>query len=357
MAALFANEHELQGLIAANPTLIPASACRSRDPRRWLLIQREAHIPNPATPNSPWAVDILLIDQDAIPTLVEVKADRPSTPTRRQHIGQLIDYLTSARSAWNATTLAAAYATNSGGNQQALAQHTNRDPNEFWKLAEQNLKRSRVRIIYAADRPPPGLIVATRYLNTQFTNTEAYAVRISRTEDGHAYGVIADEIEATQPPKPRTKRSPYPVIDSVELEAHLARPDGTNSLRLSEQARHAYQLGYIIKAKTNNQQTVLWLHPHADARALFTFAAHHLLETTSMSFDFSRATLQDAGLGHPKLQEERQRLLGALTKNDGHGVVGGTLIATDEVNSACADLLTWVAKAAGLTPRPRAQTG
>ncbi len=95
----FKNELELQDLIAADPTIIPANACRSPEPRRWLLVQREARIPSPADTTSLWAVDFLLLDQDAMPTLVEVKLATPGKTARRQCLGQMLDYLTGARAA------------------------------------------------------------------------------------------------------------------------------------------------------------------------------------------------------------------------------------------------------------------
>ena len=48
-----------------------------------------------------WALDHLLIDQDAIPTLVEVKRSENSE-IRRAIVGQMLDYAAHARHTWSA---------------------------------------------------------------------------------------------------------------------------------------------------------------------------------------------------------------------------------------------------------------
>ena len=69
----FSTEDELQELIAQYPELLDGEQIRPGDPRRWILITREKGIAD--TPGSAprWALDHLIIDQDAVPTLVEVK--------------------------------------------------------------------------------------------------------------------------------------------------------------------------------------------------------------------------------------------------------------------------------------------
>ena len=41
--------------------------------RKWIIIKREKGIPDRPDAGDRWSVDHLLIDQDAVPTLVEVK--------------------------------------------------------------------------------------------------------------------------------------------------------------------------------------------------------------------------------------------------------------------------------------------
>ena len=74
----FSTEDELQSLIAEHPELLDGEQMRPGDPRRWLLITREKGIAETTDTAARWAVDHLIVDQDAVPTLVEVK--RGSNP-------------------------------------------------------------------------------------------------------------------------------------------------------------------------------------------------------------------------------------------------------------------------------------
>src|SRR5690606_19212705 len=136
------------------------------------LVQRETHNPNTTDSTTPWAVNFLLVDQDAIPTLVEVKHSTPSKSARRQCIGQMLDYLTGARAAWDAPALAAAYAATSGGDQHTFPQHTSMAPRDFWRRAEENLQTSRARLIYAAAQVSTEILSAIELLNSQLRTIE-----------------------------------------------------------------------------------------------------------------------------------------------------------------------------------------
>ena len=64
---------------------------RPADARRWILIRREKGIAVAAGGGAVWSVDHLVVDQDAVPTLVEVK--RGTNPeVRRTIIGQMLEY-------------------------------------------------------------------------------------------------------------------------------------------------------------------------------------------------------------------------------------------------------------------------
>ena len=69
----FSTEDELQALIAEHPELLDGEQIRPGDPRRWILISREKGIAETSDAAARWAIDHLIIDQDAVPTLTEVK--------------------------------------------------------------------------------------------------------------------------------------------------------------------------------------------------------------------------------------------------------------------------------------------
>ena len=96
-------EDTLQALIAEHPELIDGEQVRPGDPRRWILVKREQGIAETAGAGALWAVDLLLIDQDAMPTLVEVKRGSNSE-IRRKVVGQMLDYAAHAPRSWTVQT-------------------------------------------------------------------------------------------------------------------------------------------------------------------------------------------------------------------------------------------------------------
>lgn len=79
---LFSSEDDLQALIAEHPELLDGEQIRPDDPRRWILVTREQGIAERSGSGDRWSLDHLIIDQDAVPTLIEVK--RGSNPDLRR---------------------------------------------------------------------------------------------------------------------------------------------------------------------------------------------------------------------------------------------------------------------------------
>src|SRR6266516_929126 len=84
-------EDVLQQLIAKFPSLLAGDQFGIAAPRRWLLVGREASLPDDEDAAGRWSVDHLFLDQDAVPTLVEVKRSS-DTRIRREVVGQMLDY-------------------------------------------------------------------------------------------------------------------------------------------------------------------------------------------------------------------------------------------------------------------------
>jgi hypothetical protein len=85
----------LQRLLAKFPDLLAGDQVTSGEARRWILIDRESAVPDSEDGGGRWSVDHLFLDQDAVPTLVEVKRSS-DTRIRREVVGQLIDYAANA---------------------------------------------------------------------------------------------------------------------------------------------------------------------------------------------------------------------------------------------------------------------
>ena len=179
----FEQEDHLQALIANHPDLLAGEQIRPDNPRRWILISREQGIAETADMGNIWAVDHLLIDQDAIPTLVEVKRGENSQ-VRREVVGQMMDYAAHATSTWNVDYIRRNFEESRSDAQDALGELLDSDgePDEddFWERVRVNLAAKRIRLLFVADEIPETLERVVGFLNEQMPNIEVLAVEIKR---------------------------------------------------------------------------------------------------------------------------------------------------------------------------------
>src|SRR5689334_20409206 len=104
------SERLLQELLESYPSLLSGAQIDPDSPRRWLLVSRETSVPADAEGGGRWYLDHLFIDQDGIPTLIEVKRSS-DTRIRREVVGQMLDYAANAVAYWPVEALQAALAT------------------------------------------------------------------------------------------------------------------------------------------------------------------------------------------------------------------------------------------------------
>jgi len=95
------SEDRLQGWLAKYPDLLAGGDQLAGSPRRWLLVKREAGVPDQEAGGSRWSLDHLFIDQEAVPILVEVKRS-DDTRIRREVVGQMLDYAANGVVYWPA---------------------------------------------------------------------------------------------------------------------------------------------------------------------------------------------------------------------------------------------------------------
>jgi hypothetical protein len=80
----YASEALLQELLAKYPNLLAGDQIDGGEPRRWLLVSREVPLASEEDGTGRWSVDHLFLDQDAIPTIVEVKRSTDTRIRRRR---------------------------------------------------------------------------------------------------------------------------------------------------------------------------------------------------------------------------------------------------------------------------------
>src|ERR1043166_8228765 len=98
----YETEDLFQTRLAKYPNLLAGGQMNRANPRRWLLVSREMAVPAEQDGGGRWSLDDLFLDQDAIPTLVEVKRSS-DTRIRREVVGQMLDYAANASRHWPAS--------------------------------------------------------------------------------------------------------------------------------------------------------------------------------------------------------------------------------------------------------------
>ena len=183
----FAAEVDLQKLLAQHPGLLPGDQIDPESPRRWLLVAREVSVPDDV--GTRWALDHLFLDQEGVPTLVEVK--RGSDPrTRREVVGQLLDYAAHSVLYWTEETIRTRF--------EERSRQDGHDPDadllqflgegaaagDFWQRVKTNLQAGKIRLIFVSDEIPASLRRVVEFLNQQMDPAEVLAVEIRQYAGG-----------------------------------------------------------------------------------------------------------------------------------------------------------------------------
>ncbi len=157
----------------------------SARPRRWLLIKREAELASDVDGSNRWSVDHLFLDQDGIPTIVEVKRSS-DTRIRREVVGQMLDYAANAVVYWPVEKIRAMFESRcaaAGKNcEQELADFLSGEieVENFWSQVKTNFEAGRIRMLFVADEIPAELRRIIEFLNEQMKSAEVLAVEIKQ---------------------------------------------------------------------------------------------------------------------------------------------------------------------------------
>jgi len=100
----FEKELDFQELLTRHSALLAGDQMNPTDPRRFVLLTAEAGIAIAEGGGRYFSLDHLYIDQDGIPTLVEVKRSTDSR-LRREVIGQMLEYAANACAYWDVERL------------------------------------------------------------------------------------------------------------------------------------------------------------------------------------------------------------------------------------------------------------
>jgi hypothetical protein len=195
----FSSEDLLQRLLADYPDLLAGEQVDPEAPRRWLLVTREFGVPDAEGAAERWSLDHLFLDQDGIPTLVEVKRSS-DTRIRREVVGQMLDYAANAVVYWPIETVRARLETTCSASgvdpAEAVSRLLDRPETdeaavaEFWERVKTNLQAGRVRLVFVADEIPSELRRVVEFLNGQMDPAEVLAVEIRQYVGGEMQTLV-----------------------------------------------------------------------------------------------------------------------------------------------------------------------
>lgn len=179
------SEKLLQSWLAKYPALLVGGQIDAKEPRRWLFIEQECAVPSVEGGAGRWAIDHLFIDQDAIPTIVEVKRST-DTRIRREVVGQMLDYAANSVAYWPVAHMRERFAANCQScgvdPEERLREFLEEEvePEEFWQMADRNLRDHKIRLLFVADVIPTELQRIVEFLNDQMDQTEVLAIEIKQ---------------------------------------------------------------------------------------------------------------------------------------------------------------------------------
>lgn len=181
----FESEDAFQKLLADHPTLLAGNSNNADVVDRWLLVRREMGVPDHDSGGDRWAIDHLFLDQEGVPTLVEVK--RGTDPRiRRELVGQMLDYAANAVIYWPVELIRSRLIARCEAEKISADERLSdflgeeADADAFWAKVKTNLQARRVRMVFVADVIPPELRRIVEFLNEQMDPAEVLALEIKQ---------------------------------------------------------------------------------------------------------------------------------------------------------------------------------
>jgi hypothetical protein len=353
------SEDLLQGLLERYPNLLAGDQIDAVAPRRWLLVKREAEVPDEMDGAARWSLDHLFLDQEGIPTLVEVKRST-DTRIRREVVAQMLDYAANGVAHWPVETIRGMYEAriqNEGLEPAvALAEFLGPDgnPDAFWHAVKVNLQAGRIRLLFVADQIPPELRRIVEFLNNQMDPAEVLAVEIRQYVGGSFRGLVPRVLGQTEQGNRKKSSAPTGTAkqwDEPSLLAELERRFGPVEARVASRLlQWAHYIGAELVWGKGTQSGSVYVNPAGGGRTVWPFAI----------WTYGKIEIQFQGLIRlPEFEPEERRRELQQRLNRIHGVAIAddslakrpsfslTLLDTEAGFSAFVEAMTWVAGVMG----------
>ncbi|MEI2730155.1 MAG: hypothetical protein V9E85_13735 [Candidatus Nanopelagicales bacterium] len=199
----YPTEDLFQHMLAGTTQVLSGDEINPAAPRRWAFVAREVAVPDMESGSGRWSLDLLYLDQDSIPTLIEVK--RSTDPRiRREVVGQMLDYAANAVVYWPARVIRHLFEQRCqreglrADEEIALLLGVDLDDEagiaHYWDQVDSNLKGGKIRLLFVADRVPPELQRIVEFLNEQMESAEVLAVEVRRYADDSGYELFVPSV-------------------------------------------------------------------------------------------------------------------------------------------------------------------
>lgn len=175
-------ESLLQELLASDARLLGGASTGDAARRRWILHTREGVIYGAS--GQAWSADHIFVDDEGVPTVVEVKRGT-NTQIRREIVGQLLDYTSNLAASTTVEEIRTRFEGRlaEGGDPELALQQALRidmSADEYWALVGENLARGRIRGYFVADVIPEELRRIVDYLNQQVGESRFLALEVQQ---------------------------------------------------------------------------------------------------------------------------------------------------------------------------------
>ena len=219
----YEKEADLQKIVEDNPNLIARNWSIGRE-RKLYLVNREQSVFISEDDGTSYSLDHLLVDDEGIPVLVEVKRST-DTRIRREVIAQMLDYACGAAN-WDTMTLKRMFEKNNEDISESF-------DDSFWNTVESNLRAGKMRLVFVADQIPETLRVLIEFMDKTMQNIEVYGVELKPYRNGDvellSKNVIGNSFLTN--PKPETTRMTWTLDMFIEKMEGSGLADQVETLK------------------------------------------------------------------------------------------------------------------------------
>ena len=204
-------------------------------------------------PIGSWSLDHLYVDQRGVLTLVETKlAQNPES--RREVIGQIMEYATNAFDAWGegkVRATAADYYRSQGKSldETLLVNEFSSDSFDvdlFWQQVEENLRRKKIRLIIAGDQLRPEVGRMIEFINSEMQNVEILGLELGCYGESDSSVVIVPRIIGQSLASAERRSSPSDATVWIDDKIKTGIEDISNDT-VKDRFSELYDLAVSIK--------------------------------------------------------------------------------------------------------------